>query len=195
MASVRVLATILLFGWLWHVPRAVAEPIILEDRTIPVAKHERKTSKVKLEATELTASAKPGQKATRVPATVVEYLGPLLRLPSGAGTYDVKPNCKASNVKRSEVRFDTEELAYFDILLYNYHDGDQTARARTWDRPTAPFLEGDMYNPFREQGNLQQEVGRFLGIECLPTRVHYPIIGGRRYEELREGASAWDTSD
>jgi hypothetical protein len=112
-------------------------------------------------------------------------------LPAGAGTYDVLPTCKDSQVTHTEVLVDSEKLAWFDLLFYDYHDTAQTKRAENWDLPTAPFLEGDYYNPYRE-GDRQQDMARLFEIRCLPTRFHFVNINGTKYLEYREGERAWD---
>ncbi len=113
------------------------------------------------------------------------------KLPLGVGKYDAKPNCTASAVRHAPVVYDSSELAWFDMVVYSYEDNRQVARAEAWELPTAPYLEGDLYNPYRSR-DLQQSFLRVFDIRCLPTRFHYITLNGERVLEYREGERAWD---
>ncbi len=114
------------------------------------------------------------------------------KLRPGAGTYDAKPDCPAGAVRRVAVLYDTKELDDFDLTYYNYEDPKQSAAASQLRTPTAPYLVGDMYNPYRDKRSLQQNFARFFDVRCLPTRLHYVYEGSRRFEEYREGEAAWE---
>lgn len=179
--------------------KALAESFNLLDSSIPIASHLRKGGNIKFKKefnakefySRVLPNVSPENIPEKIPAMSFAYKNFSNQLPAGAGTYDVKPDCTESSTRRIPVVYDSEELKLFDIIYYNYKDKSQTANARAWNLPTAPFLEGDLYNPHRTY-NLQQDLGRFFDIRCLPTRVHFPIIDGQRYEEYREGSSAWD---
>lgn len=107
--------------------------------------------------------------------------------------YDGKPDCAVAQVRENPVLFDSPELGLFDIVYYNPDDPKQVRRAEMWHGPTAPFLVGDLANPYRLPDR-QQEFGRFFDIRCLPTRVRYVYQGENRVEQFREGEYAWDES-
>ena len=150
-----------------------------EHAAAPVAKHAKQDSKVKLPTDDTVSIA-------------MAYTIKGMKIPPGAGTYDVKPDCSKPDVRRQPVYYDTDELKFFDLLYYNYHSSAQTRQADLWEGPTVPYLEGHLSNPARDHKNLQQEFGRFFDIRCLPTRVHYVFVDGVRWEEYREGERAWD---
>lgn len=158
--------------------RANAQDFYAADSSVPVARHIKQNSGTRFSANERSAAT-------------MEY--DLSRdLPRGAGTYDALPNCSKGEVRRKPVVYDTPNLKFFDLLFYDYHSSEQVRRADAWEKPAAPFLEGDLFNPYREKNNLQQELARFFSIRCLPTRVHYIYENGKRYEEYREGPRAWE---
>jgi len=166
---------------------ASAETYDFKDPTIKTAKHIKKPSDERFFPKREREAGGPS------PFTAVEYRAFVNALPDGAGTYDVKPDCSASAVKRTRVVVSEEYLNLFDIVFYNYHQADQARLSDSWPYPTAPFLEGDTYNPKRSKKDLQQDVARMFGISCLPTRVHFVReADGRLYEELREGGAAWE---
>jgi hypothetical protein len=132
---------------------------------------------------------------TRDPSSIPETAYVFqLSLPVGAGTYDGKPACQESAIRRQPVLLDSEQLSLFDMLIYDYRDTTQVQKAAHWELPTVPYIEGDLVNPYRDY-NPQQNWARFFDIHCLPTRIHYPMIDGVRYEEYREGGRAWDLNE
>ena len=70
-------------------------------------------------------------------ATVYRFSLPL---PPGAGTFDEKPACEKAQVRRKRVVYDSGKLNFFDMLVYDYRDASQTAKARDWDLPTVQAL-------------------------------------------------------
>ncbi len=177
-----------------------AQNFNLLDPNVPIASHQKRGSRFKIEKyfylqdflKRMGAPESSSDKAPeKSPNLAFSYQNFINKLPSGAGTYDGKPDCSESQVRRIPVVYDSEELKLFDILYYNYQNSSQTSKSRAWELPTAPYLEGDLYNPYRTY-NLQQDLARFFDIRCLPTRVHFPVIDGQRYEEYREGSNAWD---
>lgn len=128
------------------------------------------------------------------PAIAYAYRSTDLEPPPGAGTYDVKPDCIKSTIRRVPVLYPSEELNEFDLTYYNYHDAAEVERAKRASTPTVPYLEGDTFNPWRVTPNIPQELGRVFDIRCLPTRVHFtadPDKPGAIVEEYREGEAAW----
>ena len=122
----------------------------------------------------------------------IEYRLRKNEMQPGAGSYDVKPDCAAPNVREIPVLYDSEELSNFDLLFYNFRSDAQATQAQSWQKLAVPYLEGDLHNPYRSHRGLLQEYGRFFDIRCLPTRIHYFYRDGRRIEEYREGERAWD---
>ncbi len=172
---------------------AMAVPLDLSDSSIPVAKHVKKKSEFKFNPY-MTLGEIPEAKeysGKKVPVIADEFNSFYNKLPNGAGTYDVKPACEKSQIRRKEILVDSEELDLFDMVFYDYNDKAQQAKADKWPRPTVPYLEGDLFNPYRE-GDIRQEFGRFFNIQCLPTRLHYIYENGVRYQEFREGEKAWE---
>lgn len=121
----------------------------------------------------------------------IEYPIDLYALPPGAGTSDALPACERSTVRIEPVLLDSSELRWFDLLVYDYRAPEDERRARAWPRPSAPYLEGDLTNPYRAS-EPQQEFIRLFDVQCLPTRFRYVTAEGRSVLEYREGARAWD---
>lgn len=113
-------------------------------------------------------------------------------LKPGSGTYDVKPRCKTSQIREEPVFYDSEHLSAYDLLFYDYQQKSEQNRALSSRLTTVPYLPGDLKNPYREAHGIQQELGRFLDVRCLPTRVRYVYRQGKRIEEYREGEKAWE---
>lgn len=126
-------------------------------------------------------------------ARAVEYVLKSRRPPPGAGTYDVKPRCQASQLREVPVLYDSDHLSAFDLLYFDPQAEEQRARAEQSLARAIPYLAGDLYNPYRRTSDLLQEYARFFDVRCLPTRVRFFYRNGRRYEEYREGERAWDT--
>lgn len=177
-----------------------AQNFNLLDPNVPIASHQKRGSRFKIEkdfylkdfvrkmgAPEDSIDKTP----EKTPNLIFSFRNFVNKLPTGAGTYDGKPDCEGSEVRRAPVLYDSEELKFFDIVYYNYQNSSQTSKSRSWELPTAPYLEGDLFNPYRTY-NLQQDLARFFDIRCLPTRIHFPTIDGQKYEEYREGSSAWE---
>ena len=121
----------------------------------------------------------------------LRFYNPKDNLIPGAGTDDSLPDCDKANVRQDEIVNDSADLDLIDLLFYNYEDKDQMARARNWDRPTAPYLPGDLYNPHSLK-DPQQLFARWVNLICLPTRVRRVYNGeGVALLEYREGAKAW----
>lgn len=185
-------------------PFAKASAYDLEDNSVPVVKKNTRPSGTKFRSDESWKGKLEGFGVTKEQLQQLSfdmqsklswrstrYDGFAKDLPTGAGTYDVLPTCKESQVTRTEVYVDSEQLAWFDLLFYDYHDASQSRRAESWDLPAAPFLEGDLYNPYRYQ-DAQQDMARLFELRCLPTRFHFINEGGTKFLEYREGERAWD---
>ena len=167
---------------------------------IPVVKISARGSEVKFEDGALSlpeAAVKELKKevgedaVARISYQAVHYSSLGVELPPGVGTYDAPKSCQSSEVRQSPVMVESDELEWFDILFYSYADPQQSAKAGAWELPTAPYLEGDLYNPHRIV-NKQQEIGRVFGVRCLPTRFHFVTVDGVQMLEFREGERAWD---
>lgn len=201
MLRVRILfLSEIIIGILFNLNHANAQSFSLLDESVQIAYHSKKASSTKLEAKqniheELKALGAPQSALAKLPESAnslsFDYTSFINALPVGAGTFDGKPKCKGPAVRKTPVTVDSEELKYFDMLYYDFKSKADTLKAESWSLPVVPYIEGDIYNPYRE-GSIQQSFGRFFDIRCLPTRVHFPLVNGVRFEEYREGDSAWD---
>ena len=168
----------------------------LLDKKIPIAVHETRAGNKfpKQSAKELVTSEQlmSGQANyfTAAKTRAISYSPIGGELPRAAGLFDGKNRCTRSAVRLDKILMYTEQLEWFDLVYYDFNDAQQSKRASAWELPSAPYLEGDLYNPYRLRDE-QQDYGRLFKIRCLPTRVHYLNKDSVPYFEYREGESAW----
>jgi hypothetical protein len=195
------LAGSLLLAFVWADSTAADDDSFVSSVNVPVMKHAKRStgvsivtdSKISLPEnapSEIQDLAIKGQ--SMFGRLALRFYNPKDNLIPGAGTDDSLPNCTRGNVRQDEIVNDSQDLDLVDLLFYSYEDKNQMARARSWERPTAPYLPGDLYNPYSTK-DPQQLFARWIDLVCLPTRVRRVYNKeGVAFLEYREGDRAWD---
>lgn len=172
---------------------ANSQESFLADEEVEVVKRASHSTAVRFEDKAAFAETEGAEPSPVKILFGMRFSNPKDNLIPGAGTDDSLPNCPAGgNIRQDEIVNDSQEMDLVDLLFYNYEDKEQMARARGWERPTAPYLPGDLYNPHSIK-DPQQLFARWIDLQCLPTRVRRVYNReGVAFLEYREGTKAWE---
>jgi hypothetical protein len=111
------------------------------------------------------------------------------RTRDGGYTIPDLPNCMSSGTYRKEIGYFSDYSDLIDLVYFRGGDKYQQSRAEKWKGNTVPYYPGT-FGPKTVINEFTKLVSAF-GIRCLPARVNFVGIDGKRHMQVREGEDAW----
>ncbi len=105
--------------------------------------------------------------------------------------YTELPLCRQSVLELKEVAAVERGSDMLDILYFQQNDKMQLEKARVYRGTAIAYSPALMEDQQTREIDVWQQLARFSGIDCLPTRFRFVRVGGKRYVEFRKGDVAW----